>query len=139
FNPTPQQAIAFGADFGPYTLSGQWWRLVTSMFVHFGILHIATNMWCLWNLGFAAERLMGRYGYLLAYFASGIAGSIASIYWHPNAAGAGASGAIFGMAGSLVTFVYLKKTPANLRFSGNMLSSLGVFILINLGIGQAIP
>lgn len=139
FHPTPQQAIAFGADFGPLTLGGQWWRLVTSMFVHFGIIHIALNMWCLWNLGVAAERLMGRFSYLLAYFASGIAGSIASVYWHPNAAGAGASGAIFGMAGTLVTFVYLKKTPSNLRTSGNMLSSLGIFIFFNLVYGQAIP
>src|SRR5216110_386563 len=42
--PTPQQALAFGADFGPLTLNGQWWRLVTSMFVHFGIIHVGLNM-----------------------------------------------------------------------------------------------
>src|SRR5713226_2038066 len=77
FTPTPQQAIAFGADFGPLTLNGQWWRLVSSMFVHFGILHIGLNMWCLWNLGRAAETLLGRFSYLLAYFVTGIFGSIA--------------------------------------------------------------
>ena len=77
FSPTPQQGIAFGADFGPLTLGGQWWRLVTSMFVHFGFVHLGLNMWCLWNLGRAAERLLGRFSYLLAYFASGIFGSIA--------------------------------------------------------------
>lgn len=139
FNPTPDQAIAFGADFGPLTLNGQWWRLVTSMFVHFGLIHIGLNMWCLWNLGLASEVLLGRFSYLLAYFASGIFGSIASIYWHPMAAGAGASGAIFGLAGVLVTFVYLKKTPAHLRINPNMLGSLGTFILFNLVYGQAIP
>lgn len=139
FLPTPQQAIAFGADFGPLTLNGQWWRLVTSMFVHFGIIHIGLNMWCLWNLGRAAEILMGRFSYLLAYFASGIFGSIASVYWTPMAAGAGASGAIFGMAGVLVTFVYLKKTPANLQINKKMLSSLGTFIFYNLVIGASIP
>jgi rhomboid protease GluP len=139
FNPTPDQAIRFGADFGPLTLNGEWWRLVTSMFVHFGIIHIGLNMWCLWNLGLASEVLMGRFSYLLAYFASGICGSIASIYWHPLAAGAGASGAIFGLAGTLVAFVYLKKTPANLRINPNMLGSLGTFILFNLVYGQAIP
>src|SRR5260370_2152526 len=99
FDPTPQQAIAFGADFGPLTLNGQWWRLVTSMFVHFGIIHIGLNMWCLWNLGRAAEILMGRFSYLLAYFASGIFGSIASVYWHPLAAAACASLSILGSAG----------------------------------------
>jgi rhomboid protease GluP len=139
FLPTPQQAIAFGADFGPLVFGGQWWRLVTSMFVHFGIIHIGLNMWCLWNLGRAAEILMGRFPYLLAYFASGIFGSIAGVYWHPLAAGAGASGAIFGMAGVLVTFVYLKKSPAHLQINKKLLSSLGSFIVYNLIIGASIP
>jgi rhomboid protease GluP len=139
FNPTPQQAIAFGADFGPLTLSGQWWRLVTSMFVHFGLIHLGLNMWCLWNLGRAAEHLLGRFSYLLAYLSSGIFGSIASVYWHPRAAGAGASGAIFGLAGVLVSFVYLKKTPAHLQIDSKMLSSLGTFIAYNMIFGAAIP
>src|SRR5437773_4089240 len=139
FSPTPQQAISFGADFGPLTLNGQWWRLLTSMFVHFGIIHVGLNMWCLWNLGRAAETLLGRFSYLLAYFVSGIFGSIASVYWHPMGVGAGASGAIFGMAGVLVSFVYLKKTPAHLHINKNMLSSLGTFIFYNLVYGAAIP
>lgn len=137
--PTPEQAIAFGADSGQYTFNGQWWRLVTSMFVHFGIIHLGLNMWCLWNLGRAAEALMGRFSYLLAYFVSGTFGSIASVYWHPQAAGAGASGAIFGMAGALVSFVYLKKTPAHLQVNNKMLGSLGTFIAYNLIFGAAIP
>jgi len=136
--PTPQQALAFGADFGPYTLGGQWWRLLTSMFVHFGFVHLGLNMWCLWNLGRAAEQLLGRFSYLLAYLASGIFGSIASVYWHPRAVGAGASGAIFGLAGVLVSFVYLKKTPAHLQINRKMLSSLGTFIAYNLAFG-ALP
>lgn len=138
FAPSPQQAIAFGADFGPLTLNGEWWRLVTSMFVHFGIVHIGLNMWCLWNLGRAAEQLMGRASYLLGYFVSGIFASIVSVYWHPMAAGAGASGAIFGMSGVLVSYVYLKKTPSHLEINKKMLSSLGTFIAYNLAFG-ALP
>ncbi len=138
FSPSPQQAIAFGADFGPLTLNGQWWRLVTSMFVHFGIVHIGLNMWCLWNLGRAAEQLMGRASYLLAYFVSGIFSSIASVYWHPMGASAGASGAIFGMAGVLVSYVYLKKTPSHITINSRMLGSLGTFIAYNLAFG-ALP
>ncbi len=138
-DPTPQQAIAFGADFGPLTLGGQWWRLLTSMFVHFGFVHLGLNMWCLWNLGRAAEQLLGRFSYLLAYLASGVFGSIASVYWHPRVAGAGASGAIFGLAGVLVSFVYLKKTPAHLQINSKMLGSLGTFIAYNLLFGAAIP
>jgi rhomboid protease GluP len=138
-DPTPAQAIKFGADFGPLTLNGQWWRLLTSMFVHFGIIHIGLNMWCLWNLGRAAEQLLGRFSYLLAYFVSGIFGSIVSVYWHPQVAGAGASGAIFGMAGVLVSFVSLKKTPSHLQINSKMLGSLGTFIAYNLIFGAAIP
>ncbi len=136
--PSAQQAIAFGADFGPLTLNGQWWRLITSMFVHFGIVHVSLNMWCLWNLGRAAEQLMGRASYLLAYFVSGIFSSIASVYWHPMAASAGASGAIFGMAGALVSYVYLKKTPSHITINSRMLGSLGTFIAYNLAFG-ALP
>jgi rhomboid protease GluP len=136
--PSAEQMIAFGADFGPLTLNGQWWRLVTSMFVHFGIVHIGLNMWCLWNLGRAAEQLMGRASYLLAYFVSGIFSSIASVYWHPMGASAGASGAIFGMAGVLVSYVYLKKTPSHIKINSKMLGSLGTFIAYNLAFG-ALP
>src|SRR5579872_2276684 len=134
--PSPQDAIAFGADYGPLTLNGQWWRLVTSMFVHFGIIHTGLNMWCLWNLGRAAKHLMGRVPYFLAYFVSGIFSSIASVYWHPMGASAGASGAIFGMAGALVSYVYLKKTPSHLTINKKMLGSLGTFIAYNQ-IGRA--
>src|SRR5947208_8188384 len=91
FSPTPQQAISFGADFGPLTLNGQWWRLLTSMFVHFGLIHLGLNMWCLWNLGRAAERLLGRFSYLLAYLVSGIICRFAIVYCHHIASCAGDS------------------------------------------------
>jgi rhomboid protease GluP len=58
-DPTTQQLIHWGANSGRLTLSGEWWRLVTSMFLHVGIVHIALNMWCLWSLGSLAESLYG--------------------------------------------------------------------------------
>jgi len=82
--------------------------------------------------------LMGRASYLVAYFVSGIFSSIASVYWHPMGASAGASGAIFGIAGALVSYVYLKKTPAHLKINSKMLGSLGTFIAYNLAFG-ALP
>jgi len=101
-NPTSQDLLNSGADSGTLVLAGQWWRLFTSMFVHVGVLHFALNMWCLWDLGALAEKLYGKWTFLGMYILTGIAGSIASIAWRPIGVSAGASGAIFGIAGALI-------------------------------------
>ena len=59
---------------------GEWWRIVTAMFVHVGILHLATNMWCLWNLGLLAEPLMGSFGVMAVYILTGAAGNLLSTF-----------------------------------------------------------
>lgn len=69
------------------------------------IIHIGFNMWCPVNLGALAERALDRWTYLLTYTANGIAGSLASLAWYPTVVGAGASGAIFGLAGALLNWV----------------------------------
>lgn len=135
-SPSSLDALRFGADFGPLTLNGQWWRLFTSMFVHFGIIHIALNMWCLWSLGDLAERVMGRKAFAFLYLASGLAGNIVSELWNPSRVSAGASGAVFGAAGGLVTFLYLKKAPINMEYATRRLKSLGIFIAYNLIYGM---
>ena len=62
-SPTADQLMFWGANnAGAVLNSGQWWRIVTAMFVHVGMIHLATNMWCLWNLGLLAEPLMGWIG-----------------------------------------------------------------------------
>jgi rhomboid protease GluP len=88
-SPTSEQLLRFGANHGPLTLDGQWWRLLTNTFLHIGLAHLAVNMWSLWNLGALAERLYGRWLYLFIYLFSGVAGSIASIAWHPGVTSAG--------------------------------------------------
>jgi membrane associated rhomboid family serine protease len=110
-SPTSTQLVKWGADWGPLSLGKQPWRLLTSNYVHIGIIHIALNMWCLFNLGALAKRIFDPRTYLLVYTATGIAGSIASLWWHPTVVGAGASGAIFGLAGALITALYLAKLP----------------------------
>ena len=93
--------IAWG-NFGPYTTDGEWWRLFTSLFLHFGVSHILFNMWALAAFGPLAERLYGSVNYLLIYLVAGVIGSLASISWRPDVISAGASGAIFGVLGALL-------------------------------------
>lgn len=82
-DPSILDAVKWGADFGPLTLSSDWWRLFTSTFVHFGIIHIALNMWCLLNLGTTLEPFMGRKVFSVMYVASGLAASLVSVTWDP--------------------------------------------------------
>ena len=125
-------AIKLGANYGPLNLSGQWWRLLTSMFLHFGVIHIGLNMWCLLMLGSLAERLMGRAAFLVLYFATGLAGSLLSVAVHPEIVSAGASGAVFGVTGGLVTYLWLKKAPIAFANVKKQLQSLGIFIAYNV-------
>jgi rhomboid protease GluP len=104
-SPDGEAAIRWGSDYGPLTLGGQWWRLLTSTFIHFGILHIALNMWALYQSGRVAERLFGSVRYAVLYLFAGVAGSMASLLWNPIVNGAGASGAIFGVFGGLLAFI----------------------------------
>jgi rhomboid protease GluP len=136
--PTVPQLLKWGANYGPFTLQGQAWRLLTANYVHIGIIHIALNMWCLWNLGFLAERIFGRWTYFLAYTVCGIAGSLASVWWHPNTVGAGASGAIFGIAGALIAALYLGKLPIPKEALRGTMKSLLTFAAYNLFFGGVV-
>ena len=65
-------------------LHGQWWRLVTATFLHIGIIHIGTNMWCLWNLGLLGEPLLGPFGIVAVYLLTGVAGNLLSSAVNPG-------------------------------------------------------
>jgi membrane associated rhomboid family serine protease/Flp pilus assembly protein TadD len=103
----PQISVHFGANYGPFTLSGQWWRLLTYMFLHGSLIHVAVNMWCLWNIGDLCESLYGRWSYIAIYLMTGVAGGVASVGWNPGVWSVGASGALFGLTGALVASFYL--------------------------------
>jgi rhomboid protease GluP len=100
--PVGKMQIAWGSNFGPYTTDGEWWRLFTSVFIHFGVAHLVLNMIALVMFGPLVERLFGSVNYLLIYLFAGIAGSLASLSWRPEINSAGASGAIFGILGALL-------------------------------------
>jgi len=105
-------AIAFGSNFGPDTLGGQWWRLLTALFIHWSVLHLAFNMAVLAQTGRVVERLFGHARYTALYLCAGVVASLASLCWHATLDSAGASGAIFGVLGALIAQVL--RYPASL-------------------------
>ena len=104
-SPTADSVLKWGADYGPLTLHGQWWRMVVSTFLHFGVIHLLFNMFVLFNIGLFMESLTGRVPFVVLYLVCGLGGSAASLWWHPSVVSAGASGAIFGLYGALLGFL----------------------------------
>jgi rhomboid protease GluP len=131
--------LKWGGDAGILVQHGQWWRLFTSMFLHANPIHIGFNMLCLLQLGLLAELAFGKIPYLLAYIATGICSSLVSIFVHPTTLSVGASGAIFGVAGFLLTPIALKKLTIYTTSKSSILRSLVMFAIYNLAIGAAIP
>lgn len=129
----------FGANIGTLTFSGDWWRLLTYMFLHNGLMHIAFNMWCLWDLGALCESLYGRWTFAAIYLTTGIAAGLASAGWHPMVSSVGASGAIFGLAGALISGFALGEFSLPNIAIRSTLRSLVLFAVVNLFLGAVIP
>jgi rhomboid protease GluP len=134
-SPSAEMVLAWGANFGPRTLDGQWWRLFSSLFLHFGIVHVGLNMWVLWGLGGLVERLVGNIGFLVLYLVSGLAGSLASLAWDPTIVSAGASGAVFGVCGALLGFLALHRDSIPPAAFKSLRSSMLTFVGYNLAFG----
>ena len=133
--PAGQRLVDFGANYGPYTVGGQWWRLLTCLFVHGSLLHIAFNMWCLWDLGRLAESLYGQWTFACVYLLCGLSASLGSILWNPGVLSVGASGAIFGIAGALISSFYLGEFSLPRAAVSGVLRSVVVFVGFNLFLG----
>jgi rhomboid protease GluP len=146
-SPSEAALLHYGANDTWLVLHGQWYRLLTATFVHVGWLHIGCNMWCLWNLGILGEPLIGPYGMVAVYLLTGIAGNLLSmasnvlVYkwtdYEPilHIPGAGASGAVFGIAGILIVLLSNRKLPFPWEELRRLRSSVIKFALINLVIG----
>jgi rhomboid protease GluP len=133
--PTTADIINWGGNYGPLTLSGDWWRLITCVFVHIGIIHIAFNMYALYMVGVYLEPLLGKTKYVAAYLCTGIFASLASLWWHKEpVASAGASGAIFGIYGVFLALLSTSLIPKQIRNS--LLQSIGIFVVYNLVYGM---
>jgi rhomboid protease GluP len=145
--PTNRQLVHYGANVTFDVLHGEWWRLLTAMFVDVGWIHIASNMWCLWNLGILGEPLIGPWGMVAVYVITGGAGNLLSMgrnvlaynlshdHYYLLIPGAGASGAVFGIAGILIVLLSNRKLPFPWEELRRLRSSVVKFAAINLVIG----
>lgn len=136
-SPVGEDLLPWGGNFGPLTLNGQWWRLFTACFLHFGIIHLAFNMYVLYQVGMTTELIYGRAKYILIYILAGIAGNLVSVFVHPFSVGAGASGAIFGVYGAFLGFLLTRRSVIPKQAMAQMVKSAAVFLGINLVYGLA--
>lgn len=132
--------LAWGANFGPATQDGQWWRLGSALFLHFGVLHLGMNMWALWDGGQLIERAYGSLRFTLIYLGSGLAGNLLSLVHQGNqAVSGGASGAIFGIYGALLVFLWRERQalPAS-EFRWLFRAAL-LFTIVSIALGLFVP
>lgn len=123
--------LKWGSNFAPLTLSGDWWRLLSNVFIHFGVIHIAMNMYCLYTVGIYLEPMLGKIRYLSAYLCTGVLASVVSLWWHNDPVNsAGASGAVFGVYGVFLALLTSNLIPKRARTA--LLQNIGVFVAFNL-------
>ena len=133
--PTAQALIRYGANATPLTVSGEWWRLWASTYLHIGLIHLGFNMFVLWNLGRLVERLIGIAPFIVMYTLSGIFGSLASVYAHPQGLSAGASGAVFGVFGCLIGVLLRRSRLLPPQSVAAIRKDMLTFIVLNLLFG----
>ena len=126
--------LEHGGNYGSATLGGEPWRLFTSMFLHYGVLHLAMNMLGLIDGGRHVERMYGRAGFVALYLVAGLAGSLATSL-RSNVVSAGASGAIFGVFGAFGAFLLLHRDRLDKEEVTKQSRGLLIFLVYNLYIG----
>jgi rhomboid protease GluP len=132
--------LAWGANFGPATQDGEWWRLGSAMFIHFGMLHLAFNMWALWDGGHLVERMYGHLRFAMLYLASGLVGNLLSLVVQGNeAVSGGASGAIFGVYGALLVFLWHARRSLHVEEFRWLFWGALAFSSISIALGFLIP
>lgn len=123
--------LILGANNQTLVLNGQFWRLLASAFLHGSLIHLLVNMYSLWIIGSQVETYMGKWRFLVIYILSAILGSLLSVIFLNNSISIGASGAIFGLAGSLLYFGYHYR----LYLSNALTSQIIPIIVLNLVLG----
>ena len=128
-----QFMLLFGAKYNALISAGEWWRLLSAAFLHFGLFHLLMNSFSLYQLGPQIERLFGRGRFLAIYLLAGLYGNLFS-YLFSTSLAAGASGAIFGLLGAFIAYLRRYRTLFG-KPGQQMLQSMLVVVGINLVYG----
>src|SRR5262245_46893916 len=131
--------LAFGVKANSEIARGEWWRFVTPIFIHIGMLHLFFNSYALWIVGPQVEKLYGPARFVILYVLTGVAGVYGSYFYHPQSISAGASGAIFGLFGVLLVFGIRYRSAIPPFFKLAVGTGVLPVIVINLIIGFTIP
>ncbi|MBC7774983.1 MAG: rhomboid family intramembrane serine protease [Phycisphaerae bacterium] len=130
FSPNGIELLEWGANRRAETTGGEWWRLLTSMFLHGGLMHLVSNIFGLVMAAIFVEPLLGRNKYLILYLLAGLCGSLTSIWWYENTISVGASGSIFGLYGAVLGLLLTNAFP---RYEKKgILILIGIYVVFNL-------
>jgi len=132
--PSTLALLKWGADFGPLTLTGDWWRAITCNFIHIGAFHLLMNMYAFMYIGLWLEDLIGTRRMFISYLLTGVCSAAFSLYMHAETISAGASGAIFGLYGIFLAFLLFHHIPRAQRKA--LLISILLFVGYNLVYGM---
>ena len=133
-SPSTLSLLKWGADFGPLTLTGDWWRAVTCNFIHIGAFHLLMNMYAFMYVGLLLEDLIGSRRMFMSYLLTGLCSAVFSLYMHGETISAGASGAIFGLYGIFLAFLFFHRIAKEQRKT--LLTSILIFVGYNLVYGM---
>lgn len=137
-SPSSADLVAWGGNLGLMTVQGEWWRLLTAMFLHGGLLHLAFNGYFLWAIGRVTEQVFGSLAFALIYFGSGLLASTTSLLWQPEAISVGASGALFGVFGAFLGFTLRRREVLPPTFVKSVYRNAVILIVLNLAIGLGV-
>ena len=133
-SPSTLSLLKWGADFGPLTLTGDWWRTVTCNFIHIGAFHLLMNMYAFMYVGLLLEELIGGRRMFVSYLLTGLCSAAFSLYMHGETISAGASGSIFGLYGIFLAFLLFHRIAKEQRKA--LLTSILIFVGYNLVYGM---
>jgi rhomboid protease GluP len=139
FEPEGTVLLDWGGNLGILIGQGQWWRLLTAMFLHAGFVHLGFNLYFAWVVGRVCEQIYGSAAYAVVYLGSGLIASLVSAAWQPAVVSVGASGALFGVFGAFLAFTVRRRSMLPPEFVRSVLRNGVILVGVNIAIGIAIP